>query len=456
MAAVEVRPSGGTYEVTGAAEIPLPEGVSWDDPAGVGNAIGQVLRERHMTLSGTVGLPARWLATATHRVPPVARPALVGLLRLAADGAFALGPNKVVCDYASAPPEGEAGDVLLVGTLRDRLGALTQAMAAARFGARAVTSTAAALAAASSNADGALTVMPTPEGVEVAGINRQGLTGLRHLPLSAAGSDPAATVRSLRLAASSMAGGHGAGVQMALWADGDTDALREACADSGIEVGLPSALPVKGVAEAAAQAGLSEVRAAAGAALAMDALAPRLLPFDLLHSHLAPAGTHPFRRPAIWAACILLALAVAGIALIADRRARKQTIQEMGAQLEDLKPSIEAAESVVESIAAARAWYDRRPPFLDALRGLTIAFPEDQRIWTTNLALAMREDTAGAPTMEGVLTGKATAEQPVLVVLDALAGSGEFADVKLLYLQETRGAAEEHTFSIKFAYAGAE
>jgi hypothetical protein len=456
IAAVEVRPAGGTFEVSQAAEIALPEGVSWDDPAGVGRVLGEALRGRGMALSGTVGLPARWLAAAAHRVPPIARQSLPGLLRLAADGAFSLGPNRVVCDYASVPPEGQAGDVLLVGALRERMTALSEAMEAAKFRMRAVTSTVAALAAASAGPDGALTIMPTPEGVEVVRVSREGLVGLRHLPGSALSADPAATARSLRLTASSMGGAEGGDLRLALWADGAGDTLREACAENGIEVGLPSALPVKGVAEAAAKESLAETRVAAGAALAMDALAPRLLPFDLLHSRLAAKGRHPYRRPAVWAACVLLAFLVAGVALVADRNARKEVIRDLGAQLADMKPSIEAAESVVESIAGARAWYDRRPPFLDALRSMTLAFPEDQRIWTTNLGLAMREDTKGVLTMEGVLTGKATAEQPVLVVLDALAGSGEFADVKLLYLQETRGAAEEHSFSIKFAYTGAE
>jgi hypothetical protein len=371
---------------------------------------------------------------------------MVGLLRLAADDAFSLGANRVVCDYASAPGEGEPGTVLLVGALRDRMTGLTQALEAARFRPKAVTSTVAALAAAGSQGDGRLTAMTAHEALEVARVDRTGLTGLRHLSASGEGASPAAMARALRLAAGSMAGADGA--RFALWDDGSDQALRDACAEVGVELAPPPSLPLSGVSEAATGERLTGAQVAAGAALAIGALAPRRLPFDLVHSRLAPREAHRWRRPAVWAACVVLVLALAGVLLMADRRVRRREIAELRSRLQEMGPSIEAAESVVQSVTEARAWYDRRPPFLDCLLALTLAFPEDSRIWTTSLAV---DDD-----MHGALTGKATAEEPVLVVLDALTASGDFSDVKLLYLQETRGAAGERTFSITFAYTGAE
>jgi hypothetical protein len=445
--AVEVARAGGAFEVVRSVELGFPESISWDDPAGLGAHLGQALRDEHMHPAGAVGLPARWLATARHDVPPVPRQTLIGLLRLAVDGAFSLGPNRVVCDYASAPPDSEAGTVLLVGALRERVASLSQVLQAARFRPRAVTSTVGALAAAS-EADGRLTVLVGPEAVEVARLDSSGLTALRHLPASTIGGDHAAAARALRLAASSMLGTGEGGVHMALWDGGADNAFREACAEHGIDVAVPPPLAVRGISKAAEATGLTEARIAAGAALAVAALEPRRLPFDLLHSHLAAEAPHRWRRPAMWAACILLAVLLAALLFAADARSRKESIAELTATLADQAPAIEAARSVVESVEAARAWYDRRPPFLDCLHALTLAFPEDERVWTTSLAVR--------DSMEGALTGKATDEEPVLDVLDAMRNSGEFANVKLLYVQETRGAAREHTFSITFAYTGAD
>ena len=135
-----------------------------------------------------------------------------------------------------------------------------------------------------------------------------------------------------------------------------------------------------------------------------------------------------------------------------DRSDRRRRIDGLKDQLAQMQPDIDAAETVVESVAAARSWYDRRPPFLDCLVALARAFPLDGRVWATSLAI--NEDVGETAGMQCVVTGKATEEAPVLTVLDALRGSEKFAEVKLLYLQETRGASADRTFSIKFAYVG--
>ena len=304
-------------------------------------------------------------------------------------------------------------------------------MAAARaagFKVRAATSSSAVLALAAPSTADCVTVLAAPDGVEAVRVSGGKVTALRHVPLPEGGDPASALAGAVRLAVGSL--GAGQPQTALLWNDsglGD-GALAAACGDLGIE--------------AAPESELSP--AAALAAAGLDAAA---LPFDFLHSRLAVRDGRPYGRTAAWAAFLLLVLLVAGGTTIADRRARTGEIEAMRARLSEMAPSVAAARSVVDSVTLARGWYDRRPAFLDCLVALTAAFPDDGRVWATSLAL--RED------QRGVLSGKATGKQLVLDLLDALRQSGGFAEVRLLYVRETRGAAGEDTFAIAFTRAEA-
>ncbi len=448
--AAEVRAAHGRREVVRVAELVFPKEVTWDDPAAVGECLGRFLREQRLPRTGTIGIPARWVMAVARDVPPVGPRSLAAILRLEAERAFAPDSDHMVCDFASAPPEGKAGRALLVATTRGRLSAVVDAVRVARFKARAVTSTAAVLALAAPADSGGLTALVTPDGVEFVSARDGRLTAIRHAPIAGSGTVSRAVEAALRLAiGSTLASSEGAPGRVALWDGmGLSDAAREACAELGVELDVAPGLPLAGLSAAASGAGMPDGGAAPAAAVASAALDSDLAPFDFLHSRLAVRRARHWGRWAAWAAFLLLALAVAGGVLIADRRARKGEIAAMQGRLDAMAPAIAEAESVVQSVSEARGWYDRRPPLLDCLVGLTMAFPESGDIWATSLAI--QED------MRGVLSGKATDEQAVLGVLDALQGSGAFAEVKLLYVQETRGAGGESSFAISFARVGAE
>ncbi len=458
--AAEVTGARGRREVVRVAELAFPEGLSWDDPQAVGAHLGQFLRERHVRGRVVVGLPARWLVTAAHEVPPVGGASLAGMLRLAAEREFSLGSDEMACDYASAPPEGEAGTALLVGTTREQLGAVEAAARGAGLKLRAVTSTGAALALAGS-APADLTAAAAPDGVEVVRVGRGGVTAIRYVPLPGRDGAPGAVAGALRLAVGSVpAGPEGRSDRIALWggAGAAGASLRGVCGELGLELDAEPGLALAGLAEASAEAGVPVGRAAPAAALAAAGLDGDLLPFDLVHSRLAARHALRLGRPVTWAAALLVTFLIAGWAVVSDRIARKEEIAELQSRLTEMAPSIEAAESVVESVRQARGWHDRRPAFLDSLVGVTLAFPENGSIWATSLAV--REDTSdpdrppAARSLLGALSGKATDERSVLAVLDALTAAGEFVNVNLLYVQETRGAGGDSAFAISFAYVG--
>jgi len=447
--AAEVRAARGRHEVVRVAELAFPEHVTWDNPAAVGGCLGRFLHEQRLPRTGTIGIPARWLMAVTREVPPAGPRVLAGILRMEAERAFLVDSNEMVCDWASAPPEGKAGKALLVATTSGRLRAVVDAARAARFKARAVTSTAAALALAGAADSDGLTALITPDGIETAFTRHGRLTDIRHAPLAGSGTASDAVAAALRLAIGSrLARGEDGVDQIALWDGVGLSGAREACAGLGADLNVAPELPLAGLAEAACGAGVPNGRAASAAALAAAGLEPGLAPFDLLHSRLALRPTRHWVRWAAWAGFLLLAFAVGGSALVMDRSERKREIAAMQTRLDQMAPSIAEAERIVECVKQARGWYDRRPPFLDCLVALTGAFPESGDIWATSLAV--RDD------MRGVLSGKATDEQAVLEVLDALQQSGAFAEVKLLYIQETRGAGGESSFDISFAHVAAE
>jgi hypothetical protein len=447
--AAEVAAGHDSCVVTQAGEFVFPDGASWDEPRRLGERLGEFLRERGMTNRAVVGLPGGWLVTARHDVPPLGAEALPGVLRLAAERVFSLPPGAMVCDYASAPAEREAGEALLVGTTQERLRSVATAVRAAGLRLRAVTATTAALALACSRRFAGAVAQLSPEGVDVAVARDGQVQGLRHVPPAADGGTQAA--RSLEVGVQSVVAASGASVEAVEVHDGlglNDEALDRAAERLGLHVSRADALPLTGLADAAQAGGLASGAITPAAALALAGLGRSPLPFDLTKPRLARRAERPWKRWTLRGAALLIAALVAAGAVVVDRAGRRDELADLNARLEGLAPSIEAARRVVDTVNLARGWYDRRPPFLDCLLGLTQAFPEQGSVWATSLAV--RED------MRGVLSGKATDERSVLAVLDALKDSGRFAEARLVYVREARGAGGGSSFAISFTYAGGE
>ena len=103
------------------------------------------------------------------------------------------------------------------------------------------------------------------------------------------------------------------------------------------------------------------------------------------------------------------------------------------------------ARATIDKVTFARPWYDQRPSYLDCMRELTLAFPQEGRIWTTSLAI--QED------MRVVFSGKAVSESAVLDVLDRLKANANLTDVKPLYLRQAGRSGREVAFAMSFTFA---
>jgi len=84
---------------------------------------------------------------------------------------------------------------------------------------------------------------------------------------------------------------------------------------------------------------------------------------------------------------------------------------------------VQDAENLIQKVETANGWYDARPQHLECMLQLSKLFPEDGRVWATELTLP--------DNLNGVLSGKATDGRTVNEVIDRLRKSPLFTNVTL-------------------------
>ena len=460
VAAVEVRASGRRNDILRAAEFRLPDEVSLDAPARLGNALRTFLRENRFSAKHTViGLPAKWLLAKEEQIPPVGTDSLAGLLRIRAERDFSGNFEELAVDYIDRSGAEQDRPVLLVATLQEKLEQVLAMAQAARLKARAITSSVAALASARSTMESApwLMLYLTPASVELTIQSGEQLHVLRHIPtptLTPSGMSQGPNRRRMEAIADQVRrvvsllprGESRTHTDSLLIWDGiglEPGAVDELGNSLGVQATVSENLSALGIAESELACDAHMCRFAGAAALGLAGIRPEFLPMDFLHSRLATRKKTTLRRRVVWAACLAATLIVPFLFLLMDWQTKEKDAAALESRLNEMAGDIEAARDVVERVSAARGWYDRRPRSLDCLRELTLAFPEDGRIWTTSLAVT--ED------MRGIISGKSMDERLTLQLLDELKGSGKFGEVKLLYTRGAEGGSAEASFAVSFS-----
>jgi hypothetical protein len=192
--------------------------------------------------------------------------------------------------------------------------------------------------------------------------------------------------------------------------------------------------------------GAPEMRSVAGVAVALAARAG-VPAADFLNPKLGRRKAPAHKRVMVWAAIIGVSLLVAAGALLADWRRNSLDVSTYTRQLEQMSDDIAAARAIVDRVSYARTWTSRQPQFLECLRHLTTAFPQEPRIWAKSLRL----DENGS----GALVGKTDREESFYEVLDKLKENKAFADVKMVYLRDAGRDSREKEFAINFKYGSA-
>ncbi len=463
--AVELRFDGERFEVKREAEFVFPQEVSFNEPIRLGQLLRQFLRENRFTAKCAVlGIPAKWLIVREKNIPPTNADSLAGILKIQAERDFSLDFNDLVIDYSGEASSTEYSSLLLVGALRRTIDQIVTTAQAAGLRVLSVTSSALALASASSQSEYAsrYVLYIRPDYIEFVVQIGKYFRVLKHLPVAISGQRDAKEVSENRAIESfvievsrlisMLPHGRGAAepVKMFVW---DAANLVPEAVQTLSERLSPKVEVIDGIAvsvnEKLVQSSEAERRQfAAAAALGLAGARRELLTVDFLHSRISPKKSKVPGRRTLWAAAVGMALILCGLFLFWDWQKDKEEVATLKMRLERMQEDIDAAQSVVQKVSFARSWYTGRPKVLDCLRELTLAFPVEGRIWVTSLA--MRED------MRGIISGKSLDEKSVLEVLDTLKGNGIFSDIQMLYMRDTGRSSQEVAFAINFIFVDKE
>jgi hypothetical protein len=168
-------------------------------------------------------------------------------------------------------------------------------------------------------------------------------------------------------------------------------------------------------------------------------------PLDFLHSKLAPPKKQRIGRKTVWAAVVLATLGVTFGVLGYDVHQRQAKVAQLQSQLDQKKDPIKNAKTRKEMIGTARGWFEGRPPTLECLRELTLAFNDNEPVFATSFSLG--EDR------KGQIDGQSS-EQKHLALKNRIQSNKKFADVSLKDSHVKGGNSREWNFSISFTYVG--
>jgi hypothetical protein len=425
-----------------------------DVPEGAGKALGAFLRQHRFGASRVVvGVPARWLIAVEREVPPADEDLARATLRLQAERLAVAESGELVFDYAGKADPAAASKVLLVAMRRERLERIEKMIRAAGLSLAAVTSTGLALASAAGEGGGVL--MLARSGGEIVWGAGASPRMLRHVAVTTNGHGVptlAPLGAELRRAAALARTNGAVGDRGVLLMDGVgllPEHVAELSERSGVAVRTESAGEMTGPAtvlasaEPAADAG-PPGRFAPAAALALAGARATPLPIDFTHSRLAPEPRSRFGRGRVWGAILGVIVFGGLLALYLVVRNREAQLAALNVELKEMQPQMTTAQVAIDRLSYARGFYDNRPPMLDGLRELTLAFRDDEKVWVNSFTL--RENG------KGQISGNAADQKTVLALLGRLSTNDRFSDVKMLDMREADARSREVSFSISFGF----
>jgi hypothetical protein len=453
----ETRRTGDHFEVRHTAEFAFPQGTSLESPAELGKAFAQFLRKNGLSARrAVIGLPARWLMARREEVPPARPDLLAGMLMLRAERGFTTEVADLALDYVGDGAPEHGGSVLLIGTLRRRLDQVLAMARAATLKVVSVTASATSLAEVTAEGDSrpSLLLYASPDGVEMVGQAAGSVRLLRHLSAGPA-AEPATSERWLAglgdqvrrmLALLPDTESNRRPERLLVWDGIGLDRTRLKTMGEGLSLPVTVCEGLRGLGSNGQAGPPSAPRFAAAVALGVCGARPEPLAVDFLGSHLSRHRKAPPAKAMVWAGALLATLVVAAVALVADWRGTARDLREYNAKLDGMQQGVAAAEAVVARVSGARRWYDKRPPLLDCLRTLTLAFPEEGRIWVSSLGV--NKD------MRVSVVGKALDEGAVQDVLDKLQKTHAISDLKIGNVRKSGPRSEEVSFDISFTFVG--
>ena len=461
----EVEKQGTRRLVRKLGRFTFPDNAPLSDPAACGAVLKSFLHSHGFTATQTViGVPARWLIAQDRELPPSDRAATIDILRLQGERMSPGGGAELVVDVAGDIVPNVASRTLIVGILRPQLDRLIALAEAAELDLVSVTASSLAMHAAIGAADrGEALLLLADNNAEVVGANDASSARLlKHVPSVTAGA-PASLVQlgsELRrtIALSNLLPAQGSR-SLLVWngiglADAQVRELGERAGASMKATDTAATSIGVDVSPIALNGDASQLTADAflpAIALAAMQAAGRRLPVDFLNSRLAPVAARRFGRRTVWGVVIAIVAFVALLALYKDIVDTETRAADLSEQIKKIEPNVKSAKAEIARVAYGRSYFESRPPVLEGLREVTLAFNFNEPIWATSFSL--RDNR------RGLVQGKTTDQRLALALRDRLAADPKMRDVKLEDLREAGGTGSrggEQSFSISFFYAGTE
>jgi len=464
--ATEVSVQSGRVEVRRTGELRWEQELTVDSVKPLGLRLRHFLREQGFSAKRTVvGLAAKWVLTKEIETPPASAEALAGLLSIQAERAFSLNAEELIFDYCggTAPAADrsrelgrtaapEKNQILLLAARRQTVGQIKELTEAAGLQLQAVTVSALACSRVLSESGAACSygLYAHPTYCEFWAQTEGGPRLIKHVPMSRNGTPDgyadhlAATVE--RLVLLSPVAGQRPPYQVAAY---DACGMPERMVD-GLRRRLGAQIKVSDGSSGLRSRGLDlgdkpeTGRALAAAAVALTGVGTDRPLVDFLNPRVGARKTANHKQAILWGAGLggagLLALGL--LLIIWHGYSRDITADRAWLKTNDAQ--IATAQEAVDRYTYAGSWDSRDPQFLECLRGLTEAFPEEPSIWASSLAL--NENGTGS------IVGKTTSERSFHEVLDKLKQNAVFTDVKMIHLRDVGRDSREKEFAISFKF----
>lgn len=451
--AAEIYRKKESFSLGKRARFEFPEGASFDRPQQLGETLKQLLRNGGFAARKVVvGIPVKWMMAREMTLPPSSAHALKGVLKIHAEREFSLNPEDLTLDYSGMVRSDGPSRLMLSAMLKKRVTQIQEVVRSAELELLSIVPSLAALfelagrnGSAASRPRFALLLRKTS--AELLVRTGEEIADVKYFQRQTE-SEPVFLAELRRVLTSCMKTSEGGEEKIWLWSQSGDLNTEASEIDAVLPPGMMAqGLPLGGILE---EFGLTRDGGdldlfAPSLALALKVFrAPSPSVPDFLNSRMEAKAGRIEKRHVKLAALAAGALLVLLVGAIVSWKMSVNEVAELKETLAGMQTDVDIARDIVEKVSNAQNWYGDRPRVLDCLRELTLAFPEEGRVWSSSLAL--NEE------MSGIISGKATDEQSVIEVMDQMKKSSSFSDVQMIYMRDSGTESQEISFSMNFVF----
>jgi hypothetical protein len=455
--AADIRLEKDRFMVSSAKVFAFPEGVDLKDPESLGRELGQFLQENKFSgKKAIIGVSAKSLMLREKVLPSTTdKESVAGILKIHAEREFSLGLDELALDYTGPVANDKSGRFFLVAMLKANLDRVITAVRWAGLTVISVTSSSTAVFSVLRKA----VYPPVPryflyireDYAEFVARDQEQTVDIKSIQKNINKETDQFVTELRRVMSFYYGAAKENGEQLLVW-----NATGAPCRDE-LKAIEDSLSPYIKIIEANKQPVADKLGLQTGegadAFIAPSILASAfnnsgLFYIDFLNSHMQAKRKVIKESQIMWSSAVAAGILVVFLVLFFIWRGNKKEIAGLKLKLRDMQVDVNSAKDVIKKVADSDGWYSNRPKIMECLKQLATVFPEEGRIWVTNLALSEE--------MKGVISGRASDEKTIIDVMDQLKGNGNFFDVQMIYLQGGNSNTQDISFSMNFSYTGKE